>query len=364
MKKILLLSLLFCIIVILSSCGDHKKLAAGLEDKIYVIADSAEYDQLFPVLDSVFGKVMYTPQPEKTFDLIRRDYYLLEDLKSLKNIIIVAPLNSSSIVSRYVNSILDSNVKAKVESDSEFVFNKYDLWAQNQLVMVLTAPTIDQLKEHMSKNSDNLLYYFQKISNKRLSQNLYNDKYEQKEIEAKLLKDYGWMIYVQTDYLLALDKPEDNFVWLRRSPGTDMERWIFVHWIENASPEFLHPDSIIQERNRLTEKFYRTSDEKSFVKVAENYMTTNEVNFLDRYALATQGLWEMVDKSMGGPFINYTFYDETTRRIYMLDGAIYAPKYFKKALIQQVDITLQSFLTEKQISEKRKQELFALINEK
>ena len=60
-----------------------------------------------------------------------------------------------------------------------------------------------------------------------------------KDIEGKFLNDYGWIIYVQADFKVALNKPEDNFVWLRRSPGSDMERWIFVHWIENASPEYL-----------------------------------------------------------------------------------------------------------------------------
>ena len=59
-------------------------------------------------------------------------------------------------------------------------------------------------------------------------------------LEGKLLKEYGWLIYIQADFQLALDEPENNFVWLRRSPGSDMERWIFIHWIDNASPAYLN----------------------------------------------------------------------------------------------------------------------------
>ncbi|MGE5411558.1 MAG: DUF4837 family protein, partial [Clostridiales bacterium] len=79
--------------------------------------------------------------------------------------------------------------------------------------------------------------------------------------------------------------------------------------------------------------------------------------FHGNYALAMQGLWEMSDKSMGGPFINYTLYDEKSKRIYMIDASIYAPNYVKKGLIRQLDILLQSFQTTEQISDLRKKEL-------
>lgn len=361
MKRLLFFLSLPLLTFILSSCAG-KKNATGSEDKIYVVADSLEFQVMASVLDSVFGKIIYTPQPEKSFELIRRDFYMLEDLKTLKNVIIMAPLNSNSIVSQYVNSILDSTVKQKVQADSEFVFNKYDLWAVNQLVMVLTAPDLEKLKNRMLQEKENLLYYFQKISNRRLAEGLYNDKYENKEAEAKFLNDYGWMIYVQTDFSVALNKPEDNFVWLRRAPNSEMERWVFVHWIENASPEFLNPDSIRKERNKITEKFYKTSDEKGYVQISEDFLTSSEVNFLGRYAILTQGLWEMSDRSMGGPFINYTFYDMKTRRVYMVDGSIYAPRYYKKALIQQVDVLLQSFMTKDEMKEDQKKEILNALN--
>jgi hypothetical protein len=60
---------------------------------------------------------------------------------------------------------------------------------------------------------------------------------------------------------------------------------------------------------------------------------------------------------MGGPFINYTMFDDKTKRIYMLDGSLYAPKYEKKNLIRQLDVLLQSFMTEREIDPKKKEEL-------
>ena len=249
------------------SC-DSKKPAKGFEDEIIVIADSVEYEELLPALQSAFEKEIYTPQPEKLFLLKRRSVSSLNKYDRYKNIVIAAPLNSGSKTSEYIKAIVDSSVESKLVSDSSFIVYKENLWAENQLVAVVSANRIEEVKAKILANADNLLYAFQKKSDERLFSNLYNPTYEKKDIEGKFLKDYGWVIYVQADFAVALDKPEEKFVWLRRSPGSDMERWIFVYWINNASPEYLNQDSIKILRNRLTKEFYRTTDDSSYVIVA------------------------------------------------------------------------------------------------
>lgn len=357
MKKYFLVSALSALLLTVLGCDPSIKPARGLEDEIYVFADSVEFAELSTSLEKTFEKLIYTPQPEKLFTLKRISVNEIERYKNRKNIIIVAPLNSSSYTSQFIKAVVDSSARAKLLENDNFLIKKYNLWAKDQLVMVLTSQDMQQLEFNILKYKDDLLYAFQKISDKRLYSSLYNARYEQEDVEGKLLKEYGWLIYVQADYQLALNKPGSNFIWLRRSPNSDMERWIFIHWIDNASPELLQPDSIKAIRNKMTEKYYRTSDDSAFVVVAQDYYTTSEVNFKDRYTIFTQGLWELNIKGMGGPFINYTFYDEKSKRLYMLDGSVYAPKYYKRNLIQQMDVTLQSFMTENELSEDRREEL-------
>jgi hypothetical protein len=363
MKKTIYLLIVLIILSIFFACDTSRQPATGVEDEIFVVADSLEYEELRLALETALEIEINTPQPEKLFNLKRISPNQLEKFKTRKNIVITAPINSGSYTSQFIQSIVDSSVKEKILNEGDFILRRYDLWAKNQLVTVLSAPTMQELEFKILKNKDNILYSFQKVSDKRLYESLYNRAYERKEIEGKLLRDYGWVIYVQADFQLALDKPEDNFIWLRRSPGSDMERWIFVHWIENASPEYLNIDSIKAIRNRVTEKFYRTSDNSGYVVIAEDYFTWNEVNFKDRYAIFTQGLWDMNIKGMGGPFVNYTFYDEKSKRLYMLDGSVYAPKYYKRNLIQQMDVMLQSFFTEGELSEDRKEDLLDAAEE-
>jgi len=362
MKFFVLSFFAFGILFLLSSC-DSQKSAKGFEDEIYLVADSLEYVALQKAMDSTFEKIIYTPQPEKVFTLKRIDPSQIEKIKQKKNIIIAAPLNSNSETSKFISAVVDSAVEKRLNEDSTFILYKNDLWAKNQLVIVLSAPSIYGLNAKILQNSDNLLYAFQKISDERLFKSLYKPRYEKMDIEGNLLKKYGWVIYVQADYHLALEEPADNFVWLRRSPGSDMERWIFVYWVDNATPEYLNKDSVKVIRNRITKKYYLTANNDGYVVVAENYITVNEVNFNNKYALFTQGLWDLNIKGMGGPFVNYVFYDENTRRLYMLDGSVYAPKYYKRNLIQQMDVTLQSFRTENELSKERKEDLLEAAEE-
>jgi len=361
--KNLLFILILLISAIVISCDSTNKPAKGFEDEIIVVADSLEYEQIVASLQLVFEKEIFTPQPEKLFTLKRISVAQLEKNQRTKNIIIAAPLSSGSRTSQYIQAIVDSSIEKKMASDSNFVAYKYDLWAKNQIVAVLSANTMEVLNSKILSNSDNLLYAFQKKSDERLFSNLYNPTYERKDIEGKFLRDYGWVIYIQADYAVAVDKPEDKFIWMRRAPGTDMERWIFVHWIDNATPDYLTEDSIKVIRDRLTKKFYQTSDDASYVIVAADNFVVNEVNFNGRYAFFTQGLWELNIKGMGGPFVNYFFYDEELRRIYMIDGSIYAPRYYKRNLIQQMDVTLQSFRTKAELDQKRINELLKAIKD-
>lgn len=345
------------------SCNSAQKPAFGHEDEIFVVADSLEYEEFKLALETALEIEINTPQHEKLFNLIRISPRQIERYKTRKNIVIAAPLNSGSSASEYIEGIVDSSIKQKLLFETDFILRRENLWAKNQLVTVLAAPSMQELEFKILKNKDNILYAYQKISDRRLYESLYNSTYEQRNIQGKFLRDYGWVIYVQADFHLAMEKPEDNFVWLRRSPGSDMERWLFVHWLDNASPEYLEIDSVRAIRNRITQKYYRTSDDSSYVVIAEDYFTWNEVNFKERYAIFTQGLWDLNIKGMGGPFVNYTFYDEKSRRLYMLDGSVYAPKYFKRNLIQQMDVMLQSFFTKDELSDSRIEELLNAADE-
>ena len=216
MKIFLIVLSIFSSLYFFNGCDSSRKPATGFEDEIYVVADSIEFEELKVALQTAFEVEINTPMPEKLFMLKRISSNQIEKVKNKKNIIIVAPLNSGSYTSEYIKTIVDNEIQKRLESESDFILSKYDLWAKNQLVTVLSASNMQELEFKILKSKDNLLYAYQKISDKRLKESLYAPRYERKAIEGLLLRDHGWLIYVQADYKLAKNDSEKNFVWLRQ----------------------------------------------------------------------------------------------------------------------------------------------------
>jgi hypothetical protein len=358
MKKLYILFPLLIYVLLNTGCQKNLKPAIGKEDEIIVIADSTSWNDYYDFLSAIFEKEILTPQPEQFFTLKRVDLSQLNKYQNRKNILIVTTLNQNSEVTDYVKSIIDSAALNLIKEGKEFVIKKKDVWAKNQVLVILVSNTLEELRIRAFKDQDNLLYFFQSASDERVLNNLYNPTYEKKDLEAKYLKEYGWKIYIQADFLEAINNKENNFVWLRRSPNSDMERWIFIHWIDSADSRWLNKDSVFAIRNRITEKFLRSTDDKAYVEIAKEYIKQSEINFNGKYAIFTQGLWRMNDYSMGGPFVNYIFLDQKKNRLYMLDGSVFSPRYEKKSLIQQVDVTLRTFKTADELS---KEEIESLL---
>ncbi|MBD3409688.1 MAG: DUF4837 family protein [Ignavibacteriales bacterium] len=355
----------FVVIALVAAFGacETKERAKGLEDEVVVVADSSVFSETEEALRQVFEQTIITPQEEKLFKIIESDFRGFNHFKEHKSVVMVGALDMESDLTSFLKSTLDSGALAQIREESGAVIVRKDVWAREQAAIFIVAPTVAELEFKILQNADRLLYAVQKASDERLLATIYNPKYENKAIQGHLLKEYGWTIFAQLDFRLAMDRPEDNFVWLRRGVNTDAERWVFVHWIENGTPAYFNLDSVVALRNRVTEKFYRTSDNRYYVEIADEALTSREANFNERYALFTQGLWRMTDRYMGGPFVNYIFIDEKTGRLYMLDGSIFAPKYTKRNLIHQIDVMLQSWRGEYELSEGRKETLLEAAKE-
>jgi len=363
-KHLLFLFIITPILFTLVSCSNSQKPAIGNDDDIIVIADSLLYNEVEAELRQVFEKVIYTPQPENLFRLQRENFRKFLKLQNRKNIILLGTLDSDDNTSKYIKSSLDSSVTKLVKNNKNYFVNMNDLWAKDQLVMFLVSNSVDELKKNILKGNEELLYSFRNISNKRLFSRLYKPGFEQKKVKAELFNKYQWTMYIQPAVEVAKSDSANNFVWLRSGRNTDIERWMFVHWIDDASTNYLNEDSLINIRNRITKKYYRVSFDSAFVDVANEMSKPkiSQANFNGRYALMCQGFWKFSDKSGGGPFISYSFLDEASGRFYMIDASIFAPKYYKKKLIQRADVILNSFRTADELSDEEKEDILSELD--
>lgn len=348
-----LLAVLIGLIAI--GCGevDYRPSAIGNDSEIVIVTDDEYWrGEIGDALRETLSDYVETlPAPEREFELRRMNMQSsFEDIRQHKNVVFVAPYTDSSAVGRFLRSRLPENAEGAQEG---LAVHREDLWRRNQMIVYMTAATPDALVQTIRDNGEDILYLFNRITRKRVTEDIF-EKGRQRNIEEHLMEKHSFAVNVQHDFRIAIDTT--NFVWLRRILS-DTWRSIFVYYIEDANPAVLSPEWIYATRDSLTKQWVQ-GNAGGFVKIdrpPRRPLETELVNFLDRYGFETRGLWQMVgereDGSLfqfgaGGPFVTYTFYDEPSGRIYMIDGMVFAPGYEKRDFLRHMEAIAYTFRTE------------------
>lgn len=336
--------------------------AAGPEAEIAIVTDSMSWHGAIgeAVREELSPWVGTLPAPERMFKLTHIPLTNGEALKraqSLKNVLFIAPISDSTSEARFLRAVLDEDGEASVMGGASNVIPRRDLWRKKQQVFYVLASTEEAAVTVLKKSGENLRYTFNAITRERVSVDMFK-KGRQFDIEEELLEKHGFAVNAQHDYFTAIDTT--NFVWLRRVVNSDSWRSVFVSWVDDASPNSLTPEWIYEARQRLTETWI-TGNSGGFVSIDfRRDLETENIDFLGRFGYETRGLWHMIghredggtmEYGMGGPFVTYTFYDEATRRIYMIDGMVFAPGFDKREFLRHVEAIAHTFRLQDPVDE-------------
>ena len=359
-RSVKLLSILLLVLggVVFSGCEsiEYRPSAVGREGEIVVVMDSTHWEGELgdAVREHVAPYLGTLPAPEREFEIRRisiNSQKTLESLQKQKNVIFVAPLSEDTPEARFLKSRLDEEATAAIKGGGTSVISKRDLWRKDQQIVYLLGETDSSLVALLAERGDDIRYTFNVITRERVGEDMFK-KGRQPKIEADLMRKHGFAVNAQHDYFSAIDST--NFVWLRRVVSSDSWRSLFVYYIEDFNPNSLTPEWVYEARERLTETWIRGNMD-GFVSIDfRRELNTENIDFLGHFAYETRGLWHMVGRDpekgiveygMGGPFLNYTFYDESSRRLYMIDGMVFAPGYDKREFLRQMEVISHTFRT-------------------
>ncbi len=334
--KLLRVFFIVSTVMIMGSCS-LKPRSWWTEGEIGVIADQEDWEILRSPLERVYERVVRTPQIEPMFTIRYVPESDIERYTNYRYLILAATLESEGRVGQIVERVVsDPEIRQGVEEGEYYVFTQRDQWAQNQLMIILVAKDLMTLREKIETNEEFLYAIFDADWNEQLEEDMFA-RGEQKDIEEELMAIYGWSMRIQRDYYLIQEIPEEGFIWFRRLYP---ERWIFVRWIDGGDTTLLDPYWIIKERNRIGAEYYGGDRVNS-----DQFLFSRRSTFLGRQAQVTTGLWENDGKVAGGPFINYTFHDSLSRRVYMVDVAVFAPARDKMPYLRRLDVLAHTFHT-------------------
>lgn len=345
-RKLPIVPIIILIALLIQSCGGYKPTSRGSISEVLVVMDSASWNS--PVADAIrasFGADIQTmPRPEPVYDLrfvdIKRNADL-EYIKRGKNIIFAAPLNEESNVSTYISALLSDDVKQRVVDGQNFAFPLRDRWANDQWVLVLTAPDEEILATRIADSSAPLVTNLDLVERERWTYDVFG-KAENIVLSDSMSQKHKWKIRVQHDYELSVDTT--GFVSFARLLPENY-RYVWVFWDENISDVTAIDNAWIDaRRDSLFKKWVEgTRDSSHVVTQYEFPIKTEVIDYKGYYGFHTRGAWKMNNNSMGGSFIQYSIYVPNQRRMYYLIGSIFAPAVSHRRFLNQFDAILWTF---------------------
>lgn len=357
----LLVGTLFMTLLFMVGCeGDYRPRAVGPEGEITVVMDSSYWTGApgEALRENVTPWVQTLPVSERSLQLRHlelTDERTYERIQDLKNVVIAAPLNDSTNETTFLRRRLSDKAEQAILDGQTAVVSKPNLWRRSQRIYYVAAATPEALAETFRNQGSEIRETFTEATLQRMNHEMY-DEDRRSALEDSLMQRHGFAVNVQSDFQIAIDTTTESegFVWLRRLLA-QTRREFFVYYVDDVGPDEITPEWIYNTRDSLTRRHLR-GNVKGFVKIDyRRPLETEQHSFLDRYAYDTRGLWYMVAPigdgnelqpiGGGGPFVNYTFYDQATDRVYMLDGSIFAPDHDKLDLLRQMEVMARTFRT-------------------
>lgn len=280
---------------------------------VVVCAQQAWLSELGDTLQSILKQpVKELPIYEPMFDVMR-----------------ILPNNFKSLTERHRN-ILVVNVNPDIKEPAMVV--KYDATAKPQVYIVAQGPDNKTLTEYISNNRENLLYVLEKAERDRKVAYAY--EYPSAPLTQLMKETFSINMPIPDDYMLRT-KSED-MVWISQEFPTASEGF-FVYKYPYEGIESLKLDALIKARNRFAARIpgpregsYMTTVSKVVDETGEDYIPTKPdyktIKIGEQPWVVMNGLWEVENYYMGGPFVSYTTVNKATNEVITIDCYVYNPQ--------------------------------------
>lgn len=286
----------------------------GRLDLIVVCKESLWKSEAGDALKSILLDVQYgLPQPESKF--------------SVKQI---SPKDFNSLLQRSRNLIV---LEESSTDSSEMIKNK---WAKPQLVFsYIGSPA--QIANRIKADRKKLLSNIYTLERKTVL-----DRIKKAPLQkVSFLKKNNLQMVLPQSFSTEVEEGNSILLW-NRTLKSDQGIIINISPL-NTSLNGLE-SSIIPLRDSLTSRFVQ-SEVKGSHMITESLIAPQikPIDIDGMLAFETRGLWKTEGGDFkGGPFINYTIYDEDNNRLITLDGWVYAPELQKRNVIFELESILRS----------------------
>ena len=272
-------------------------------------------------------------------DTIR--YYLTEPVMGLPTLEPMFSLSHQNTLTTFLQkfrNIVNVNIDPGFEMAK--IGAKADVYSKHQLIFTLDAPSADSAIACISRNKDLIIAGFL-----MKGRDAFIDDYRKSlagSILALLREKNQVNMVIPSSYSL-FDEKED-FIWISREEGD--RQWGILLWKQPyLRKSQLETDSLIFKMNAMTRKNVPgnipgsyMADEPTVPPVVKRF----EKNGV--YSVQMNGLWQLENGFMGGPYINHTIVDLKNAQLVTAHGFVFYPSRDKRHMVRQLEAILYSMM--------------------
>ncbi len=214
-------------------------------------------------------------------------------------------------------------IKKGKQKDFNFLENKF---ATPQLGAVISG-TENEIIELIQANHETIVSKYKRIETRQKQSRIKKSLEKIPQLKGKL----GISLAIPSAYRIAAE--EDKFFWIRKDiQHGSMNLMIYELPLGTVSKDSNTIGSIIKMRDSIGTIKIPASETGTGKFVTEEAYAPYlyETKLDDRFTFETKGTWEIKDRFMAGPFVNYVIEDTPNNRLLVLEGFVFAPSVYKR----------------------------------
>ena len=211
--------------------------------------------------------------------------------------------------------------------------NKY---ARPQIGIEISGNTNKSIIENFKLHKDEIITTFKAV------ELLNRQKIVKNPLKIQQLKEnLGISIKVPKAYRVA--KKSEDFYWIRKniSHGS-MDLLLYEVPLDYFKDSLSVTQNIIRLRDEIGGNHILVDEGGRFITEEAFSPYIKETKLLGLDAYETRGTWEVKNKYMAGPFINYTIKDTVNNRLLVLEGFVFAPSINKRDYLFDLEAMIKT----------------------
>jgi len=271
-----------------------------------------------------FLRYNYVPQKEAVFSFFFAPDSLFNNYDKFHTLFLYGSLKDE-----FINVLLNPEAKQATQKDTFTLFKINDLWAKDQLVVILVAAEPEYIPTGITKYQEFISKIFEQNYYDRIKKNYYADRIDEKI--KNQLKKFGITCDLKEGWLIDSTYQDEDFIFVHTHFP---DRSIFFYK-EKLKGE-LTDSFVIQKRDGLTKKYYNGD------YILQELTSAERISFKGMTGIKLRGVWQNDSLVAGGPFLSY-FLINKQNMFYVIDGMLFAPGERKSDYFTKLKVIMNSF---------------------